>query len=619
MSATLLGKSILEKHGESDANRAVLHELRSRSALVHHEHYHHSYPHCWRSKTPVIFRAMDQWFIKVDHLLPAPGTRGGAGTNATATGEAASDAPPPRTFREQALAAIAVVEWIPAWGRPRIEAAVKGRPDWCISRQRAWGVPLPAFYAADGQAILDARIVRRVAELVAEHGSNIWFERTPAELWALCRPADWSGPEAARKSPDTLDVWIDSGSSARCVTASRPELRGNPLPFQADLYLEGSDQHRGWFQSSLLLSLAGNGAPPFRQVLTHGFVVDAEREKISKSKQAPGAYVKPQSAEAYIKQWGADVVRLWVASQDFSTDTVVSEDRLAKVAETYRLLRNTLRYQLANLYDFEPGRDAVPADQLTGLDRWVLAEFARMESEVVRAYEAYDFHLVYQRVSQFAAVGLSALYHDVVKDRLYTDPPDSPRRRSTQTTLHRLVRGLCCLLSPLVPFTADEAWQFIPHTEVPSVLLAEWEPAQVTGAGLEPDTWAMLVGLRGRALAELEAARQSKRIGKALEAKIVLEGTPAALDPFRPHAEALRELLNVSALAFAPFEGSPPTETPAVTVKLTAALPRIRVERAEGRKCERCWHWETDVGADTNHPTLCARCVAAVSRGSRPA
>src|ERR1035438_9266138 len=394
MPAEMLGKSILEKHGQSEANEAVLHELRARKALLHQENYHHSYPHCWRSKTPIIFRAMDQWFIEIDHAK----------------------------FRERALEEISHVNWVPDWGKNRIEAAVKGRPDWCISRQRTWGVPIPAFYDAQGNAILDAQIVRNTAALFEQHGSNAWFEKPLQELWAAVKPADWKGPTPAAKSNDTLDVWIDSGSSSRAVIARRPELRGHSKPFQCEMYLEGSDQHRGWFQSSLLLSLAGNGAAPFKTVLTHGFMVDADREKISKSKQGQGGYEKPQTSDTYVKKYGADVVRLWVASQDFRNDIIVSEERISKVAETYRVLRNALRYELSNLYDFDPAKHSVPDDRLTGLDRWILDEFSQLGQEVIAAYDKYEFHVVYQKVSQFVAVELSAVYHDVVKDRLYTDP-----------------------------------------------------------------------------------------------------------------------------------------------------------------------------------------------------
>ena len=459
MPAEMVGKSILEKHGKSDANEAVLHELRVRHALLHQENYHHSYPHCWRSKTPVIFRAMDQWFIKIDH----------------------------DKFRESALAEIDRVKWIPDWGVNRIKGAVQSRPDWCISRQRTWGVPIPAFYDANGEPMLDAQIVRNVADLIEKHGSNVWFEKSAAELWALVKPANWTGAEAVAKSNDTLDVWIDSGSSSRAVLMRRQELlkseignRKSEIAWQADVYLEGSDQHRGWFQSSLLLSLAGNGAAPYKTVLTHGFMVDADREKISKSKQ--GAYEKPQTAEAYVKKYGADVVRLWVASQDFRSDIVVSEERINKVGETYRGIRNALRYQLSNLYDFDPAKHSVSDDQLTGLDRWILGEFAKLEAEVLAAYDQYEFHVVYQKLSQFIAVELSSVYHDVIKDRLYTDAANSPRRRSTQTALHRLVTGLCQMLAPILAFTADEAWEFIPGKPTGSVHESEFKPSNFSRA-----------------------------------------------------------------------------------------------------------------------------------------
>jgi len=563
MPAEFLGKSILEKHGKSDANEVVLHELRLRHALLHQENYHHSYPHCWRSKTPIIFRAMDQWFIQIDH----------------------------DGFRDCALKEIEAVKWIPDWGVNRIKGAVQSRPDWCISRQRTWGVPIPAFYDATGNAILDAQIVRRVADLIEKHGSNIWFERSAADLWASVKPSDWRGAEAAAKSNDTLDVWIDSGSSSRAVIARRPEIRGNDKPFQADVYLEGSDQHRGWFQSSLLLSLAGNGAAPFKTVLTHGFMVDADREKISKSKQ--GAYEKPQTAEAYVKKYGADVVRLWVASQDYRSDIVVSEERINKVGETYRAIRNALRYQLSNLYDFDPAKNAVQDDQLTGLDRWVLAEFSRLENEVVAAYDAYEFHVVYQKVSQFIAVELSSIYHDVIKDRMYTDPANSERRRSTQTALHRLVTGLCQMLAPILTFTADEAWEAVPGKKTDSVHESKLVPGNLT---LDPDEigkWDWLKQWRETLLPELEKARQTKTIGKALDAKIEIV-IPQVQNKYSDR-DLLRELLNVSNLK--------------IKVGETGSYS---VSKAEGAKCERCWHWEQDIGLSPEHPTICGRCTRAV-------
>jgi isoleucyl-tRNA synthetase len=563
MPVEFLGKSILEKHGKSDANEIVLHELRLRHALLHQENYHHSYPHCWRSKTPIIFRAMDQWFIKIDH----------------------------DQFRERALHEIDSVKWIPDWGVNRIKGAVQSRPDWCISRQRSWGVPIPAFYGANGNAILDAQIVRIVADLIEKHGSNIWFEKSAVELWSLVKPADWKGAEAVAKSSDTLDVWIDSGSSSRAVIARRPEIRGKEKAFQADVYLEGSDQHRGWFQSSLLLSLAGNGAAPFKTVLTHGFMVDADREKISKSKQ--GAYEKPQTAEAYVKKYGADVVRLWVASQDYRNDIVVSEERINKVGETYRAIRNALRYQLSNLYDFDPAKQSVADDQLTGLDRWILGEFSRLEAEVIAAYDAYEFHVVYQKISQFIAVELSSIYHDVIKDRLYTDPANSQRRRSTQTALHRLVTGLCQMLAPVLTFTADEAWEVVPGKKTNSVHESVLKQSTVT---LDPDEigkWDWLKQWRELLLPELEKARQAKTIGKALDAKIEIV-IPEVQNKFSDK-DLLRELLNVSELK----------------IKTGDPISHI-VTKADGQKCERCWHWEMDIGQNAEHPTICGRCTKAV-------
>jgi isoleucyl-tRNA synthetase len=362
------------------------------------------------------------------------------------------------------------------------------------------------------------------------------------------------------------------------------------------MYLEGSDQHRGWFQSSLLLSLAGNGAAPFKTVLTHGFMVDADREKISKSKQAQGGYEKPQTAEAYVKKYGADIVRLWVSSQDFRNDIIVSEERISKVAETYRLLRNALRYQLSNLYDFDPAKHAVPDDQLTGLDRWILDEFSQLEQQVLAAYDNYEFHVVYQKISQFVAVELSAIYHDVVKDRLYTDPANSPRRRSTQTALHRLVTGLCKMLSPILAFTADEAWEYMPGKTVASVHQLTWQPVGLERPEAEQTTWKHLFELRELALPELEKARQAKAIGKALEAKLTFSGSSPALTEAKAHVDALRELLNVSQLE----------------IKQGGEAVAVSVSKAAGQKCERCWHWETDVGSHAEHPTICARCVKAV-------
>jgi isoleucyl-tRNA synthetase len=355
----------------------------------------------------------------------------------------------------------------------------------------------------------------------------------------------------------------------------------------------------------LLLSLAGNGAAPYKTVLTHGFMVDADREKISKSKQGASAYEKPQTADAYVKKYGADVVRLWVASQDFRNDIVVSEERVNKVGETYRGIRNALRYQLSNLYDFDPAKHAVADDQLTGLDRWILGEFSKLESEVIAAYDAYEFHVVYQKLSQFVAVELSSIYHDVIKDRLYTDPANSPRRRSTQTALHRLVAGLCQMLAPILTFTADEAWELVAGNVTESVHAAIWKPTAFAVSETEQTAWKTLFETRVSVLPELEKARQNKVIGKSLEAKVELLGySKGSLEIQERYATDLRELLNISQLevsASAPLEEG-----------VAAWVPVVK--KADGQKCERCWHWETDVGSNPEHSTICGRCVEAVKQ-----
>jgi len=369
--------------------------------------------------------------------------------------------------------------------------------------------------------------------------------------------------------------------------------------WQADVYLEGSDQHRGWFQSSLLLSLAGNGAPPFKTVLTHGFMVDADREKISKSKQGQGGYAKPQTSEAYVGEYGADIVRLWVASQDFRNDITVSNERIKKVAETYRNLRNALRYQLSNLYDFDPTQHTVADSELTPLDRWILDQFTAMQGDVTEAYERFEYHVVYQRISQFVSVELSSVYHDCVKDRLYADAADSPRRRATQTTLLRLCSGLARMLAPICVFTSEEAWEFLPGDKADSVHLADWPEESLNLTDEERADWENLFALREPALAELEKARQEKLIGKALEARVTITANPEALKTAQAHAETLRELINISQLK--------------LTEDTSAEAAAYSVTKAEGTKCSRCWRWEKSVGQYKNHPELCTRCMDAVA------
>ena len=581
----LAGRSVLERKGTSEANEAVLQLLEAGGHLLHCESHRHSYPHCWRSKTPVVFRAMDQWFFRLEH----------------------------ENFRRRALEEIRKVEWIPRWGRNRIEGAVRTRPDWCISRQRTWGVPIPAFRGADGEPILDPGVIRNTARLVEEHGTNIWFATEDDALWRQVRPAGWKGPEAIGKFLDTLDVWIDSGSSSRAVIRRDERLRGREgedrAGFQAHLYLEGSDQHRGWFQSSLLLSLAGNGAAPFRSVLTHGFMVDEDREKISKS----GQKRKPQTSETYVAEYGADVLRLWVASQDFRNDVVVSAERIRKVGETYRGIRNALRYQLANLYDFDPAGDRVDKERLTRVDRWILWRLGSVEADVLRAYDHYEFHSVYQWLSRFVAVDLSAIYHDLVKDRLYTLSADHPRRRSTQTALHCLVTRLSRLLAPVLVFTADEVREFVPgEREHPSIHLEEHRPDPLALSEREREQWELLFPLRDRVLRELEQSRQSGRIGKALEAVVLVRAGSEAERALAEWGEDLREMHNVSRLELL-GAGDERVTIGGRRLEVPDGVRVIPARDLGMARCGRCWHWEPEVAVSGEHSGLCARCIGTMA------
>src|SRR6266436_945035 len=399
-----------------DANADVVNLLRERGMLLGAQNFHHSYPYCWRSKTPIIFRNVEQFFIRIDDL------------------------------RGQALKAIHnEVKWIPAWGENRIAGTVESRPDWVISRQRSWGVPLPVFYSAEGKPILDAKIIRKLADLVSERGSNIWFELNDVDL------AKQLGlPAGTTKRNDTIDVWIDSGVSHRAVCALHPELRD-----PADMYLEATDQHRGWFQSSLMTSIALNNRAPYKSCVTHGFVVDIDGKKISKS----GAYDKPTDAGHFVGKYGADLLRLWASSIDYTNDVPFSEEMFTRLGDTYRRIRNTLRILLGNLCDFELGTEEGGKD-LTLIDRWILERLEEVIGTCRAAYEKFEFHKVYHALNQFCAVDLSSLYVDITKDRMYCDAPDSPRRRATQMVMHEIFDALCQLLAPILAFTAEEAWRY---------------------------------------------------------------------------------------------------------------------------------------------------------------
>src|SRR5437667_2795062 len=459
-----------------DANADVVNLLRDRGNLLGAQNFHHSYPYCWRSKTPIIFRNVEQFFIRIDDL------------------------------RDQALEAIHnEVKWIPAWGENRIAGKVESHPDGFVSRQRSWGVPLPVFYSAEGKPILDAKIIRKLADLVTDRGSNVWFELNDVDL------AKQLGlPAGTTKRNDTIDVWIDSGVSHRAVCALHPELRD-----PADMYLEATDQHRGWFQSSLMTSIALNDRAPYKTCVTHGFVVDLDGKKISKS----GTYDKPTDAGHFVGRHGADLVRLWASSIDYTDDVPFSEEMFTRLGDTYRRIRNTLRILLGNLFDYPSGKQEIRKADFSLVDRWILERLDQVIKDCRTAYEAFEFHKVYHTLNQYCAVDLSSLCIDITKDRMYCDPADAGRRRATQSAMHEIFSALCQLLAPVTAFTAEEAWR---HSSADmSVHLEEFPTPQNRGdkASAQMEDLLRLRGVVGQAI---EKGRQEKRIGNALEAAVVL-------------------------------------------------------------------------------------------------
>jgi isoleucyl-tRNA synthetase len=520
---------------------------------------------------------VDQWFVSLDK----------AGTRAAALAEISKIA--------------ASSGWVPSWGEARIRGAVESRPDWCISRQRSWGVPIPAFYDADKRPYLDAGVVRAVADKVEKRGTGLWFGATPAEiLEGVGLPEGWPGAAALSCGRDTLDVWLDSGSTHAAVL--RRGQGGTRWP--ADLYLEGSDQHRGWFQSSLWTSVVAYGAAPYTGVLTHGFIVDEEQRKISKS----SAYQKPQTSDAYVAEYGADVIRLWIASQDFRDDIPISREILSHVGETYRLLRNTFRFQLANLFDFDAARDSVPPGRMDALDRWALHQTAELAGACAAAYDAYEFHRVYQLCNQFCAVTLSATYHDILKDRLYTLGTAHPLRRSSQTAIHGIFRTLARVLAPVIPFTTDEAWSFAGSgTEFGpgSVHLEDWPGMPPAWSAPQVDSeMASLLRVRARVNEAIEPLRAAGRIGKSLDAAVTL-GVPAA-DPLRQVLEKHRDsLAEVFIVSDARIDALAPADARfGVDVRPCAELGLIR--------CPRCWRWVPS-HVHTALADVCPRCAEALA------
>jgi isoleucyl-tRNA synthetase len=570
----LVGRSVLENGNKpSDANLAVLKLIAENGSLIGKKKIAHSYPHCWRSKTPVVFRAMDQWFIALDK-----------------NGD-----------RQRALDSLDQVHFIPGWGENRIRAAVENRPDWCISRQRTWGVPIPAFYDSDGRAYLDAGVIRAIAAKVAKSGTDLWFEQSaPALLDGVELPEAWPPADELSCGRDTLDVWIDSGTSHRSVLQKRPNLS-----WPADLYLEGSDQHRGWFQSSLWTSVIADRAAPYKNLLTHGFVVKEDGTKLSKSDGAA------RPLHEWINGYGADIIRLWICSQDYRGDVPVSDKIVKNVANNYRNIRNTLRFQIGNLHDFEPAQNAVPMDQLNAVDKWVLNELAQLVDQVTQCYEQYEFHRAFkEHLDPFCSNTLSATYHDILKDRLYTRASNDPLRRSSQTAIHIIFSVFTRLLAPLLPFTTDEAWSYAENDSDFSdrpIALSDWP---LVDPAWRDETTAEDIRVLRRFLSEqlndpLEKLRQEKIIGHSLDAKAVITGPES--DPMmarlQKYENDLPELFILSQVE--------------VLSDPAATQISVQAEHADGMRCPRSWRWVPKLVKTDHFGEVSPRCAEALKELSQ--
>jgi isoleucyl-tRNA synthetase len=556
-----------------DANPKIEAALNERGRLWHHETFSHSYPHCWRCHHPVIFLATSQWFVAMD-----------------STG-----------LREKALDAVRRVTWLPAWGEERMALMLANRPDWCISRQRLWGVPIPAVDCVKcGEAILTAGLASRAADVFAEHGADAWYERPIEEFLPEGLACPKCGGREFERERDILDVWFDSGSSHEAVLG-----RSEDLPWPADLYIEGSDQYRGWFQSSLLVGLGTRGRAPYRSVVTHGFFVDEQGRKMSKSL---GNTLEP---EEIINKSGAEILRLWTSMVDYREEMRVGKEILARVVESYLKLRNTLRILVANLYDFTPETDAVPIDRLEELDRFALARYADAATRVLEAYEAYDFPVVPQALGNLIAADISAFYVDVSKDRLYTLAPNSPSRRSAQTALFIMADGLARLIAPILPMTADELWRHLPGTRDDSVHLAEF-PSGLEALGNADLTarWQRLMLLRDAVNVEIERLRKAKVVGKSLEARVELRAAGDLAALLERHRDDLPTLFITSDVTLG---GAPTGAEDSLYRESETSVAAIVVSRAEGVRCDRCWRYVPAVSGGAERPGLCPRCEAALA------
>lgn len=552
-----------------DANVPIIKYLAWLNRLFGKENIRHQYAHCWRCKNPIIYRATEQWFASVDG------------------------------FREEALNAIANdVQWIPSWGEARIHNMVADRHDWCISRQRVWGVPIPIFYCEDcNEHLVNDDTINAVADLFAKEGSDAWWAHSAEEILPQGTKCPKCGGTHFRKESDIMDVWFDSGSSHAAVCKTRPELA-----WPADMYLEGSDQHRGWFQSSLLTSVATEGKAPYRAVLTHGYVVDGEGRKMSKS---VGNTVAPQEV---IAQYGADIIRLWAASSDYKADIRISKEILKQLSEVYRKIRNTIRYILGNTNDFNYETDKVEFKDMLELDRWALMHMQLLKKEVSAAYESYDFHVLYHAIHNFCSIEMSSYYLDILKDRLYAYKADSFERRSAQTAMYEIMLDLVVMIAPVLSFTMEEVWQFMkkPASMPESVFMMPWPECkeEYIDEALE-SKWDNFIEIRSEITRVLEGARRAKTIGHSLDAKVELHATGEALAILRSVEGDLATLLIVSQAKL--------VEGLAGGVEATGREDlKVTVQAAEGEKCERCWIYSDTVGKDAEHPTVCARCASAL-------
>ena len=539
------------------SNAEIIKWLEEHDALLQKEELVHSYPHCWRCKNPIIFRATDQWFASIDG------------------------------FRDKAIEEIKKVDWIPAWGEDRILNMVKDRNDWCISRQRTWGVPIPIFYCEEcGKEYITEESIEKIQKIFREKGSNAWFDMSEEELMpegAKCE----CGHTHFKKETDIMDVWFDSGSSHQGVLVERG------LPYPADLYLEGNDQYRGWFQSSMLTAVATTGQSPYKQVLTHGFLIDMDGRKMSKSL---GNGVNPQDA---IKQYGADILRLWVISSDFKSDITVSQDIMKQIAEVYRKIRNTARFILGNISDYNP-ENPVKYDDLLEIDKWALTRLNKLVRECTKNYDKYDFHIVYHDINQFCVTDMSNFYLDIIKDRLYSSKANSIERRAAQTTMYEILNTLVKMLAPILCYTAEEIWKYMPHSkdeQVESVMLTYFPEEKIEYENKElVEKWEKILKLKELVAKDLETARANKVIGHSLNAKITLYADDEEYNFIKENLEILKTVFIVSDLQIDK------------NLRKNEEKIGVKVDVAEGEKCERCWMYSTTVGEDKENPTICHRC-----------